>query len=265
MMPRPATFAVASILLLSLAAAVPPLAAGPPPEVSSRLEDSIKFLKPGWFIGSYTTTTRSVVSKRDGSAREETVLVQRDAVLPDGRRERQLVSATKNGKDVTDEERKRFQTEVKPRDNTKEGGKAGNGGGQEFILPFEEGNEKLFTFGEPAPDGELLVQTFYPGADHRKDAGMTRGRVAWNPQSLDPAWIEFTFARMPSGVSEFLLRFEFARAGEEVALRRMVTSGVGGFLWIKRRFSAEVEFSDIVRGGPGPAAPAKPPAATPPS
>ncbi len=257
--------ALAPVLPLVLAAALPALAGGPPPEVSARLERSIKFLEPGSFIGSYTATTRTIVSKRDGSAREEMVLVQRDTVLPDGGHERQLVRATKNGKDVTEEQRKRFKTEVKSHEKTKKDGKAEKAGEKEFQLPFEAGNGKLFTFGDPVRDGELLVQAFDPVADHRKDTGMTSGKLAWNPGTLDPAWIEFTFATMPTGLSEVLFRFEFARAGDEVVLRRMVTSGVGGILWIKRRFSAEVEFSDVVRAQASQTMPTGTPAAPPPS
>jgi len=263
-LPRP-RIAVALLLPLVLGGALAAVAGGPPPEVSARLGRALKLLEPGSFVGSYTTTTHSAVSKRDGSDREESVLVQHNTVLPDGRREMELVSARKNGKDVTEEERKRFNAEVKRQEKKKKDGKAEKDGEKEFKLPFEEGNEKNFAFGAPVPEGELLVQAFEAVADHRKDAGMTRGKLAWNPGTLDPAWIEFTFATMPAGVSEFLFRFEFARTGEEVVLRRMVTSGVGGLLWIKRRFSADVEFSDLVRARPSEATPAATPTAPPPS
>ena len=85
---------------------------------------------------------------------------------------------------------------------------------------------------------------FAPTAPGRKKDNMTQGRLAWDPATGDPLWIEARYVDPPTGIKEMLLRFELAREGDLLYLRRTVTQGVGGMLWIKRKFDVEMVISD---------------------
>jgi hypothetical protein len=59
-----------------------------------------------------------------------------------------------------------------------------------------------------------------------------------------------SFADPPAVLQEMTFRFEIARLGEALYVRRMVMDGVGGILFIKRRFHAEMEVTEISLDSP---------------
>jgi hypothetical protein len=218
----------------------------PPREVTDRLDRALNALKPGSFQGTYTLTTRSSVSKLDGSDREleeQTVeLVQAASGDPSSR----VVHASRNGEDVTatrqrehEEEQRERQAKAAKRDK-----KDSESVSVTVSVPAGADVAK-FEFGAPTRDGELLVSSFSPRSEHRDKEGITEGRIAWHAGTLDPVWLEVRPVKLPKHASELGIRFEIRREGEMLVLGRLVTDGSGGILWIKRRIHAEMETSAI--------------------
>jgi hypothetical protein len=218
----------------------------PPREVTDRLERALKALKPGSFQGTYTMTIRSSVSKLDGSDREleeQTLeLVQPAAGEPLSR----VVRASKDGKDVTATRQRELEGEQ--RDRKADSGKSGKKSSESITLTasMPAGEEAAwFEFGAPTLEGDLLVASFTPRSEHRDKEGITQGRMAWHPGTMDPVWVEARPLKLPKHATDLVMRFEVRREGEMLVLGRMVTDGSGGFLWIKRRIHAEMETSEI--------------------
>ena len=230
---------------LLLAAALPAFGAAPPPETSARLREAFAVLGDEGPVASYTLTTRSTVAKPDGDDREDSVLIHEISRLADGSRRVKVRQATTNGKDETAERQKQIDEARAERATSKADKKKNKEEHSVSLgLPFGEDAGK-YEFSAPTAEGDLLVASFAPSPAHAKDDGVTRGRVAWRGDTLDPAWLEAQPVELPTGVSAMTMRFEFARAGALVYPRLTVTDGQGGLLWIKRRFHIEVEITDL--------------------
>ncbi|MCG6964430.1 MAG: hypothetical protein LJE95_14320 [Acidobacteria bacterium] len=223
----------------------------PPPAVTlNRIEAAMRGLDSAGFRGSYVVTTRSVVSKPSGSKREETVTVVTVTDRRGSEPEKALVRAERNGKDVTVAMReklaKKWQKESR---NPTSGSSADRSSGNE-----EDGHSTSLTLPGAA---ELAAYRFTPVTntdsvvvvklqaedDTSNSAGS--GRMAWNPTTLDPLWLEFTPHKNPRFIKAISLRVEFARAGRFVYPERMVTDGRGGMLFIKRTFHVETKIDGL--------------------
>ncbi|MCU0292876.1 MAG: hypothetical protein MUF10_12940 [Thermoanaerobaculaceae bacterium] len=220
-------------------------ASGPPAATADRLKSALEVLEKDHFAGRYTMTTKAVIAKPDGSNREETSEVAH--VVQDGSAEPEvtLVSSLRDGKDVTAERQKQMaESRAKEAEKGKKPEKDEDGFSASMRLPLGE-DEGLFEYGPPRSEGAVLVAPFAPTASGRKKDNMTEGRLAWDPATGDPLWLEARYVDPPTGIKEMLLRFELARAGDLLYLRRTVTKGVGGMLWIKRTFDVEMVISEI--------------------
>lgn len=237
------------LVLAALAAPTTPAHAtgsAPPREVTERLDRALRALDSGSFQGTYTVNVSSVVSKLDGSDREEQT-EELEVVQPaSGAALTHVVRAHSAGKDVT--LKRQREVDEEHRAGAAETGSDGDKSPDQLTfsatLPAGE-NVSSFEFGAPIRDGELLVASFAPRRESRDRDGITTGRMAWRDDTLDPAWIEARPVRLPKRATELQMRFELQREGELLFMRRLVTDGAGGMLWIKRRIHAEVKFSEV--------------------
>jgi hypothetical protein len=225
----------------------------PPAATLSRVESAGKVLET--WPGTFLLTTRAVVSKPDGDDREETVTVMRMGAGTDGPEVKEIVSATRDGKDVTAEVRGEL---TKERDEARKAAEKkkqkaeedeDDGDGFELTLP---GGKQTGTFAFtalPVADGACGA-AFAPGAEHAKDAGLTIGELHWDCTTLDPIWLVARPVKNPTGVKEMSLRMEIERAGGTLYVARTVTDGVGGVLFIKRKFHVETEIAELAPAGP---------------
>lgn len=229
----------APVLALLLAA---PAAAAPPPETLALLETGLKRSEARTIGGPAKVVSRAVVSKPGGGDREE--VVEETLLAADGTSTSRIVSANRDGKDVTAEkraerEKKKAKGEAQP---APAAGKAPAQGARPslgFKVPTGE-DRPLFAFDDARAEGDLLVAAYRPVRGARGD-DLSTGRLAWRPATGEPAWFEATFASMPTGLKDFLVRFEFAGTGDGTYTRLLRTQGVGGLLWIKRKFDVTVE------------------------
>jgi hypothetical protein len=93
-------------------------------------------------------------------------------------------------------------------------------------------------------EGELRV-SFEPAPEHAKDDGMSRGELAWDPETLDPRWAVLESVDPPSPLAELKLRLEYGRQGGTLYLQRMLTEGRAKVLLMQRVFHADTRFESI--------------------
>ncbi len=252
---RPMRHLLPAIVVVGLAAGA---AAGVPPETAARLERALAIFDKG-FVGSFTLTVTTVVEKPNGKDRQEGLHVIATTRRPDGSSETTLVKAIENGKDVTEREQAKEKADRAratptpsrtPAAGDEKREKGGKQASAELTLPVGD-DARLYRLGEPVEEGDLVVVPYEPTPEHRGDDGIAKGRLAWSRDSLDPAWLEAELLALPTGASRLVMRFEFARSGDVLYPKVTTTSGAGGILWIKRKFEARMEISDLV---PGPSA-----------
>jgi hypothetical protein len=228
--------------------------AAPPEDTTRRLEMALKALDKETFAGTYRITTKSVVSKPDGSAREDRLDVMEITQPAGGEAEVTVVSATENGQDVTTKRREsvakqrakqeKEKQEKEKQEKEKQEKKDEEGSfSASMRLPLGE-DLVLFELG-PTKGSGVLTASFAPLRSARKEKNMTQGTLAWDETSGDPLWIEASYVDPPTGLKEMVLRLEIGREGDILHLRRTVTRGVGGLLWIKRAFDVEMTISDL--------------------
>ena len=204
------------------------------------------------FTGSYRVTETGFAEKLNGKDRQTTLEIQRMHRGADGSVRREVLRAERDGKaepgkavekggspEVAaepDHGATASEGEGQGKPEEEESGEAG--GLAELRLPTGA-DIALFRLATAAGENGLAVTRFEPLREHRKRDDFARGRVACDPATGQPAWIEIEFARLPRGLSEFRLRVEFAREGTALYARRTVIDGVAGLLFIKRRFHEE--------------------------
>jgi hypothetical protein len=198
------------------------------------------------FSGTFTMTVKAVVAKPNGDAREETLEVVEVASSPGSPYKNHIVKATENGKDVTAERQRKEDERAREEAVKTKRAKPEKEEGLSLEVRVPAGEDlTLFEFGPAKEEGDLLVAPFSPLAQHRKGEGIAEDRLAWRKDTLDPVWIEAKPITMPSHVSEMAMRFELGRTGDLVYAHRTVTDGLGGVLWIKRRFHLETAISHV--------------------
>ena len=111
-------------------------------------------------------------------------------------------------------------------------------------LPTAE--HDLFVFEAQESEGEICVSRYWPKGEAEDVDGITKGRLAWNCESGDPAWLEAHFVDKPMMVEEFEIRWVFRRAGGMVLTESSEFTVVAGPPFLKRRIEVKRE---LVEGG----------------
>ncbi len=224
----------------------------PPAETFERLDSAVSFLESEDFRGTYTITTNMVVAKPNGKVTHQELLVELVSIRHSSESDRRVLQAQRNGADVTEEvtaERQESEQVRTPEDDAEDSHEIS------VSLTLPNGEElSQYRFEGPWRTGEILVARYAPIGESKQGTGS--GRIAWDPQTLDPLWIEFRPTENPKHVKEMSVRFEIARVGDLLYPKRTVTEAVGGFLFIKRHVSAEMIISELTvdpkRKAPGP-------------
>jgi len=222
--------------------AIPPAELEVPAETLKAFES---FLKREDLEGEYVLYAKSVVSKKNGKGKntEETVM---KIVSRGDDTQTELISHTKNGVDETEKRRKEMEKSKKEAEE--------NGGETKkksrrmsfdlgMDLPTQSHRDK-YDFSPGSGAAALQVARFKPKPKAKDPDKLVTGKLAWDPKSLDPVWIEQTPAKLPRYVEKLWVRTEFQRVGDKITLKSVHTKGVGGILLIKRKFDVLIEIRD---------------------
>lgn len=237
-------------LIVGLLCAGAALASGgfaPPVETLDRIASGWRSLESDGFVGSYTVSSEVEIATMKGTVKHSELVVERVSRSDDGVAERHVISARRDGVDAT--------AEVRAERSTTEASGGESGGEDEgskslsvTVRPPSSDDLAAYRFSEPRPCDGGLVSAFEPAGAETKTGGS--GHLAWDPESLDPLWIELSPAENPKHVKSMTLRLEFERAGDHLYACRTHTQAVGGFLFFKRRFTADITVTDVTFESP---------------
>lgn len=216
----------------------------PPMEVFEQVVKAVNQLESEDFSGEFTRTVHVVVSRPNGPVKGDETVVERVTRRTGEAAVTSIVSATKNGADATEE----IVWERQKREQ-KGSGKKDEDEGKSLSLSVNLPDAESFAdyrFRTPEPRGNLVVSSFGPSSDSDAEEGAVEGRLAWRPETLDPVWMEITPLDNPTMVKEIKIRFEFARTGDHIYAKRVLTEAVGGLFFLKRAIVADIVVSDVV-------------------
>jgi hypothetical protein len=235
--------ALAFALVLPLVSASPaPAQVVPPPETLRRAEAALGLLDGRGFVGTYRVTTKAHVVATGEDGPEDALEIEEVTIAADGTRTNRLIQAVEDGRDVT---AKRLAGENAGHDND---GESEAGSHDELDLELvplgAHASRHAFTPGR-VRDG-VATARFAPRKRGGEDDELGRGEIAWDVVSGDPLWIEAGLAEKRTGLSELVLRFEFARAGDVLYPRVIHTRTKAGIpLLFKLRLNIDIEISEL--------------------
>lgn len=232
-----------SVIVVTLCLLPSPLAMaeGDPPKKT--LEAFQKVVTDSDLQGSFLLWAKSRVSKKNGKGAtvEETLM---RVVNENDKSDTELLSYKKDGKDETEKRKKELEKRKKQLEE-----KGGDTESPNFSLDFgmrlpSPDNDGLYEFNGSKDENGVTVVEFEPTKVDEDPDTLVKGRLGWDPDTLDPVFIETTPVKNPKFVDELWMRTEFKRAGDRLMMSRNHTKGVGGMLVIKRQFEVEIEIRD---------------------
>lgn len=159
-----------------------------------------------------------------------------------------IVSATRDGEDVTQERREDPSSGASPFGGAGGGSDDdGNGFAGLQLSPFDPAEQANVTVTGIGRETTINGIAAKPYEFVHETGENTRNRgVAWIATvNGDPVLLELTIDPLPSLVSEFLMRQEYERDDEgRWIVRRLEFSGAGSILFIRRRIESRLVFSD---------------------
>jgi len=223
--------------LIAAAAAMPAGAAEPIQQVLERATAALGVLDGHGVSGGYLLSVRVKTKVPGEDGPEDTLEVHRVTIGQDGTKRTELVRAVEDGRDVTEERRRRGENVDEERSDDRDEVDL-------ELLPIGT-NAHLYAFKAPKVTGGLAVASYGPRADVDDD-DLSRGRIAWDVASGDPLWIEAEPVDDPAFVAEVVLRFEFARTGPVLHPSLITTHVRAGIPLVMRvKVDVGIEVSDV--------------------
>jgi hypothetical protein len=193
----------------------------------------------------------SVIRKKDGSVDHRGTLVFKITGFGAGA-EARVVSATRDGKDVTQKAR---AEEERNRERAKrEREKSGEAGDTVELSPSyhpfaPEAQDRVSAsrLGPARLDGREAVLFSFTQRLPR-DGGLLAGKAWLDAKTGEPLQVEVSPEPLPKHVDRMLtrVRFELTPEGWWVPVRSEIL-GEGGLLWIRRTFESQIRFWDFHR------------------
>ena len=215
----------AFLLILGLAHATPP------DVVLARLDTGLRALAETGVIASFGSTTEVRYSDPDGTDAHVDVVETRHTPGSDGRFTGTVVSHLRDGVSVTEEEKK--------------GKDEGEGETPTLSAPVGKDRSR-YVFGDIQAEGATAVASYSPAAGVPSAKDLATGRVAWDPATEAPLWIEYRPVQKPMLVQSLFVRVDLTCSGDQCRAWRLLTRGQGGLPGLRKSFVCDVRFHDVV-------------------
>lgn len=212
-----------------------------PDELLKKLADRDARLTRLYKEGAVTMTSRVEELDKAGKVQHTQTVVLR-LTQKDGKPHGEVLSASRDGQDVTADERK-AQAEKQARADEDPKGKNGR---MSMTLPFDAAAQPQYQFqllGPDANDPALSRIGFGPRGKPNKD--LWTGEAVVDPSSGEVKWMKQRPSELPTFVDRIEMVFQFgAPTAEGPAISTLKMDGEGGLPFFKKKFRVVTTFSD---------------------
>ncbi|MBW1881546.1 MAG: hypothetical protein JRJ84_24575 [Deltaproteobacteria bacterium] len=203
--------------------------ARPPDATLEALDGALGRLEDPAQVRSMVVTTRFEYAKLDGEDAHEDLVVTEVTRDENGVRTVRMIQHLRDGEPVEQAEKKRKDDDE----------------GVSFDVALPIGDDLVrYRFGPTSVVDEVSVATFEPAERvRRKDLAL--GRIAWDPSTNQPLWLEFAPVKTPTFVQALDTRLELAGDEGSLHTHRILSRGVGGIPGMRRRFEMDLTIDQV--------------------
>ncbi|MBI5547520.1 MAG: hypothetical protein HY901_26860 [Deltaproteobacteria bacterium] len=215
-------------------------AEAPPPELLKKLAEQDARVTQLMKEGAYTLTTKTEHLDRAGKVESVEHRIVKSKLV-DGQQRQELVQATKDGKDISAEVRKKLEERQKKRDS-------GGEKGFSFESPFAKELQASYRFTLGQPVGPLLAKVLFEPVEPKTPA-VVAGEAVVDLEAGEVVSMSFAPTKPPPHADRVDLKVEFtpcALIGGRV-LSKMHVDGEGSLLFIRHRVVSTTVLSDFSR------------------
>lgn len=218
------------------------LLAEPSPDLMKKLADHDARLLRLYKEGGVTMTSRVEELDRGGKV-QHTQTVTLRLTVQDGAQRAEVLNAARDGKDVTEDERKE-QAAKQARAEEDPKGKMGQR--RQLTLPFAAEAQPSYAFQVLGPDAnDPALQRIAFGPRGKKSKDLWVGEAVVDPQKGEVRWLKQRPSDLPAFVDRIDMVLEFGAATSEgPAVSTVHMDGEGGLPFFKKRFQSVVTFKD---------------------
>ena len=210
--------------------------ANPPAPTLDLLDQALERLADPQQVHRYRVTTDATYSDTDGDDAHTDVVVTELSWDAAGEVVVSKISHTHDGEPFGEED-----AEQRREDNDQDGEKKSS---VEAALPAGDDLAR-YRYGTTSGEDGLAIAPFepVPGQDETDD--LQSGRVAWDPATGQPRWIEFSPVDKPFMVKHVTTRLVLGQTDGRLHTARIVSWGVGGPPLLRKKFELDMRFHDI--------------------
>lgn len=210
------------------------LSANPESDISGIIQDfdhAMSWMDNGEVACSYTVETHSLLSNLDGQKEEITVMVQIVSSDGAGNSDVHVEKAFVNDVDKTRKfQKKQEKEEEEP---------------FSLIMPGVEHQDKFNYRTTQLEDGILRID-FSPKQESLALEGIMEGHLLWDMEKGLPLYLSTQCVTFPKMVSDLKMDFSFEEEQGHIIPHEMVISGIGGVLFIQKRFTTTMIIRDFI-------------------
>jgi hypothetical protein len=234
--------ALAALLVLLAEPAAVPAPQPAPDELLKKLADHDARLTRLYKEGSVTMTSKVEELDKEGKVQKTQTVVLR-LTQKDGKPHAEVLRASRDGKDVTEDERKEQAAKQARADEDPKGHKDPK---MAMTLPFDAAVQPQYRFqllGPDAKDPALSRLGFGPRGKPSKD--VWTGEAVVDPSSGELKWMKQRPSELPTFVDRLEMVMDFgAVTSEGPAVSTLRMEGEGGLPFFKKNFRVVTTFSD---------------------
>jgi len=214
----------------------------PTPELMKKLADADARLLRLYKEGAVTMTSRVEELDKAGTV-QHTQTVALRLTVKDGAQQVEVLSAARDGQDITADERKEQEAKQAGQESK---GKMNQR--QQLTLPFAAASQPSYVFQLLGPDGNNpAFQRIGFGPRGKKSKDVWVGEAVVDPQAGEVKWLKQRPSELPAFVDRIDMVLEFGAATSQgSAVSTVHMEGEGGLPFFKKRFRSVITFKDYV-------------------
>ncbi len=210
--------------------------ATPPGPTLAKLDEALNRLADSAQVERYQVTTKATYSDTDGDDPHTDVVVTELSWDAGGKVVVTKISHLHDGEPFNEEE-----AEKRREENEQDGEQKGS---IEAALPAGDDLAR-YRYGTTTSENGLSIAPFEPAPGEPDADDLQTGRVAWDPATGHPRWVEFSPVDKPFMVKHVTTRVVLGETAGKLHTARILSWGVGGPPLMRKKFDLDMRFHDI--------------------